>query len=507
MKKKRRSDDFTPGGVNNRRPDRAVIIYSNLIRRHLQPTQPIILGGIEASLRRIAHYDYWSDKIRGSLLLDAKADYLLYGMAENSVLELAAALNNGTDARSIRGLCYSLNPTQPILIPRDYLELPAYETVKSDSRAFIDMFHMFYQNNDPITARGLYQQHANRFVIQNPPALTPTQEEIDKIYGFDYARIQHPYYEAQGQVKALETIQFSISTHRGCYGECNFCAIAVHEGRTIRSRSEKSILEEARSFLNHPDFKGIIPDLGGPTANMYGFDCSKRRKSGSCKDKRCLLPGVCPALKIDHRPQITLLRKIRRIPGIKKVFVASGIRYDMILNDPAYGRQYLHQLLSEHISGQMKIAPEHSEHNVLKLMGKPGLPYLDQFSQWFDQINHKLGKDQYLTYYLIAAHPGCTDQDMRSLRRYATHTLGTVPEQVQIFTPTPSTYSSVMYYTGLDPFTYQPVFVEKNLKRKELQKQILIGNSPRRSAFNRKTRCFKSNQTIPGHPPRRKQTI
>ena len=488
LKKKRRSDDFTPGGINNRRPDRAVIVYCNLIRRYFRPTQPIILGGIESSLRRIAHYDYWSDKVRGSILLDAKAEYLLYGMAEKSVLELAAALNNGTDTRTVRGLCYSLNPTEHKLIPEGYLELPGYEQVKSDPRAFTDMYHIFYQNNDPITAKGLYQQHADRYVVQNPPTLTPNQDEIDQIYSLDYSRIQHPYYEAQGRVKALETIQFSISTHRGCYGECNFCAIAVHEGRTIRSRSEKSILEEARSFLNHPDFKGIIPDVGGPTANMYGFECIKKMKSGSCKDKRCLTPGICPVLKIDHHPQISLLNNISRIPGIKKVFVASGIRYDMILHDRKYGRQYLHHLVGHHISGQMKIAPEHSEQQVLKLMGKPGLSSLAQFSTWFDQVNREVGKEQYLTYYLIAAHPGCTDQDMRSLRRFATHTMETIPEQVQIFTPTPSTYSSVMYHTGVDPFTYQPIFVERNLKRKEIQKQILVGKLTRKSITHHSSR-------------------
>ena len=504
LKKKRRSDDFTPGGVNNRRPDRAVIVYSNLIRRYSQPAQPIVLGGLEASLRRIAHYHYWSDKIRASILLDAKADYLLYGMAENSVLEMAAAFSKGNDPRTIRGLCYSLNPDQGNQIPGDYLELPSFEIVKSDSRAFIDMFHAFYQNNDPITARGLYQQHAHRYLVQNPPAPAPTQAEIDKVYGLAYARIQHPWYEAQGRVKALETIQFSISTHRGCYGECNFCAIAVHEGRTIRSRSEESILEEAHSFLNHPDFKGVIPDLGGPTANMFGFDCLKRRKSGSCRDKRCLIPGVCPALKIDHHPQISLLRKLRSIPGIKHVFVASGIRYDMIVNDSKSGRQYLRQILAHHISGQLKIAPEHSEQNVLKLMGKPGLSSLEQFSQWFHQINHELGKEQYLTYYLIAAHPGCTSMDMRSLRRYAAKTLGAIPEQVQIFTPTPSTYSSVMYHTGMDPFTLQPVFVERNLKRKNHQKLILTGKPPRKSAPTYKSRSSKAYQTIPGHQTRRK---
>jgi uncharacterized radical SAM protein YgiQ len=484
LKKKRKSDDFTPGGTNDRRPDRAVIVYSNLIRHYFKSTQPIVLGGIEASLRRIAHYDYWSNRIRGSILLDAKADYLLYGMAEISVLELATALKYQTDPRSIRGLCYPINAAQTSQIPAGYIELPSFEKVNTDPHAFIDMFHIFYRNNDPVTARGLYQQHINRFVVQNPPARIPTQVELDAVYGLDYSRVHHPYYESQGQVKALETIQFSISTHRGCYGECNFCAIAVHEGRTVRWRSQKSILDEARTFLLHPEFKGIISDLGGPTANMYGFECAKKYKAGSCPDKRCLTPKICPALKIDHRAQIALLKQIRNIPGIKKAFVASGIRYDMVLGDSLHGRQYLQQLVSHHISGQMKIAPEHSEERVLNLMGKSDLSSLEQFTQWFDQINQAVGKEQFLTYYLIAAHPGCTYQDMRNLRRFTTSKLGTIPEQIQIFTPAPSTYSSLMYYTGLDPFTRQPIFVEKDQKRKDRQKQILGAKPPRIPATN-----------------------
>jgi uncharacterized radical SAM protein YgiQ len=483
LKKKRKSDDFTPGGTNSRRPDRAVIIYSNLIRRWFKHTQPIVLGGIEASLRRIAHYDYWSDRIRGAILLDAKADFLLYGMAEISILELASALKNRTEPHSIRGLCYPINAAQASQIPAGYIELPSLDKVNTDPYAFIDMFQTFYRNNDPVSARGLYQQHTSRFVVQNPPARIPSQEELDSIYGLDYSRSHHPYYESQGPVKALETIQFSISTHRGCYGECNFCAIAVHEGRTVRWRSQKSILDEARSFLLHPDFKGIITDVGGPTANMYGFECAKKYKSGSCSEKRCLTPNICPALKIDHHPQIALLKQIRTLPGIKKAFVASGVRYDMVLGDSLHGRQYLQQLVSHHISGQMKIAPEHSEERVLNLMGKPDLSSLEQFTHWFDQINHEVGKEQFLTYYLIAAHPGCTDQDMRNLRRFATHKFGTIPEQIQIFTPTPSTFSSVMYYTGLDPFTRQPIFVEKDLRRKERQKLILGVKSHRSNAF------------------------
>ena len=306
LKKKRKSDDYTPGGVNNRRPDRAVIAYSNLIRRFFKHTKPIVLGGIEASLRRIAHYDYWSDRIRGSVLFDAKADYLLYGLAEKSVLEMAVTLGAGAltneNVQNVRGLCYIAKESR-----EGYLDLPAYETVAEDKNAFIDMFHAFYHNNDPITAKGLCQKHRDRYLIQNPPSLYVSQPELDAIYDLRYERLQHPYYERQGKVKALETIQFSISTHRGCYGECNFCAIAVHEGRTVRWRSPESVLAEAKEITQHPAFKGYILDAGGPTANMYGFECKKKLERGSCEKKRCTFPEICPLLKIDHQPQVKLL--------------------------------------------------------------------------------------------------------------------------------------------------------------------------------------------------------
>lgn len=480
LKKKRKSDDCTPGGVNNRRPDRAVIVYTNLIRRFFKNTRPIVLGGIEASLRRIAHYDYWSDRVRASILFDSKADYLLYGMAETSVQELAHALHSGDDLRAIRGVCYIANATELAQHAVGYLELPAYEKVKEDHLAFIDMFHLFYRNNDPLTAKGLYQQHGSRYLVQNQPAIYTTQAELDAVYALGYERAQHPYYERQGHAKALETIQFSVSTHYGCYGECNFCAIAVHEGRTVRWRSPESILDEVRAFPDHPDFKGVVQDLGGPTANMYGFECAKKLETGSCPAKRCLTPDICPVLKIDHQPQLALLKQVQRIPGVKKVFVASGIRYDMVLGDLHCGRQYLQEVITHHVSGQMKVAPEHSEDQVLHLMGKPGKASLLKFKEMFDQITQAAGKEQYLTYYLIAAHPGCSEQDMQRLKRFTSQKLKINPKQVQIFTPTPSTYSSVMYHTGLDPFTRQPIFVEKDPRRKERQKYILIrkGNEP-----------------------------
>jgi len=385
------------------------------------------------------------------------------------VLALAQALQSGQDASQVRGLCYITR--QP---PAEYLELPSFETVAADKLAFIDMFHTFYRHNDPLTARGLFQRHGDRCLVQNPPAVYPSQAELDAVYALPFTRLQHPYYERQGPVKAQETIQFSISTHRGCYGECNFCAIAVHEGRTVRWRSPDSIVSEAESLTHLPGFKGYIQDVDGPTANMYGFECRKKLAHGACEDKRCLYPLVCPALKPDHQPQIELLRRLRRIPGIKKVFVASGIRYDMVLADAQHGKEYLKEIVAHHVSGQLKIAPEHTEEHILAKMGKPGRADLLKFKQLFDDYSAEAHKNQFLTYYLIAAHPGCSETDMRRLKQFASQELHISPEQVQIFTPSPSTYSSLMYYTGLDPFSRQPLFVEKDIARRERQKQVVV---------------------------------
>ncbi len=475
LKKRRKSDDYTPGGVNDRRPDRAAIVYTNLIKQYFKNTRPIVLGGIEASLRRIAHYDFWSDRVRASILFDAKADYLLYGMAEGAVVELAAALGAGADVRAIRGLCYIAAENEIVPAKSAYVELPAYETVVHDKAAFTAMFHAFYRNNDALTARGLYQKHGPRYLVHNPPALPLSQEELDAVYALDFERAQHPYYEQQGPVKALETIKFSIATHRGCYGECNFCAIAVHEGRTVQWRSAESVVAEARQLTAQADFKGYIMDVGGPTANMYGFECAVKLRRGACRDKRCLYPSVCPSLRVDHSHQLELLTRLRQIKGVKKVFVASGIRYDMLLGDHDYGDAYLREVVTHHVSGQMKIAPEHTGPAVLKAMGKPGTESLLQFKTLFDRATQEAGKDQFLTYYLIAAHPGCTEEDMRNLKRFAGQKLRMNPEQVQIFLPAPSTYSSLMYHTGLDPFSGKPLFVEKDPLRKELQKEVVTG--------------------------------
>ncbi|MEW5744225.1 MAG: YgiQ family radical SAM protein [Nitrospirota bacterium] len=475
LKKRRNSDDFTPGGKNTRRPDRATIAYANLIRRYFKHTRPLVLGGIEASLRRIAHYDYWDDGVRRSVLFDAKADILVYGMGEKAILEIARKLDRQEGIRDIRGICYSAKEPK-----EGYLVLPSCEEVKRDKAAFIEMFRLFYENSDPLTAKGLCQQQDTRYLVQNPPAWGPTEEELDAIHDMPFERDVHPYYKKQGVVRALDTIQFSITTHRGCYGECNFCAIAVHQGRTIHSRSSASILREAKALTRLPGFKGTVTDAGGPTANMYAIECEKKLSKGSCRNRRCLFPARCKQLKVNHARQRELLRQLRAVPGIKHLFIASGIRYDMIMEDSVCGAAYLRDLVEHHVSGQLKIAPEHTEDAVLKKMGKPGKEYLLAFKDAFDTLNRKLGKKQFLTYYLIAAHPGCDARDMERLRAFTSRELKITPEQVQIFTPLPSTWSALMYYTGADPFTGERIFVEKDMKKKERQKERVVSTAHRR---------------------------
>jgi uncharacterized radical SAM protein YgiQ len=476
-RRKRYKDDYTPGGENDRRPDRAVIAYCNLIRRYFKDSAPILLGGIEASLRRVPHYDYWSNSIRRSILFDARADYLLYGMADQSVLDFAECMDKGADPSGLRGLCFISK--EPPADPENYEQLPPYESVAADPYTFTRMFHTFYQNNDPLTAKGLYQLHGDRYLVHNPPAPYATQAELDAVYELPYQRAQHPYYEQQGPVKALETIRFSINSHHGCYGECNFCAIAVHEGRTVRWRSQDSIMDEAETLAGLPDFKGYIFDVGGPTANMYGYECGLKLEKGACADKRCIYPVVCPGLKPDHSQHRELLRKLRHIQGVKKVFVGSGLRYDLILADQKHGEEYLKELTEHHVSGQLKVAPEHSQDSVLEKMGKPGHRSLLEFKERFDQLSRKAGLRQYLTYYLIAAHPGCSEADMRKLKDFASRELHIAPEQVQIFTPLPSTYSALMYYTEMDPFTGAKLFVEKDMGKKEKQKRVITDKKNR----------------------------
>ncbi len=465
----RNKDDLTPGGINNRRPDRALIVYANLIRRYYKNTVPIVLGGIEASLRRLAHYDYRSNKIRRSVLFDAKADILIYGMGEGAAIDLAECLKNRKDFSHIRGLCYISNTKK-----QDFIELPSYEKTSLDKKEFEKMFMTFYQNKDPFTAKGLIQKHEDRYLIHNPPAYPLSAKELDRVYDLHYERDLHPYYKKEGTVRALDTIRFSITTHRGCFGECNFCSIAIHQGRSVTSRSKESILKEVRSITEHPHFKGIINDVGGPTANMYGITCCKMTNSGCCKNKRCLFPEICKELKIDHSKQIDLLRSIRNEKNIKKIFIASGIRYDMLMKDEENSLSYIRELSQYHISGQIKIAPEHTDAKVLNLMGKPKIDSLEKFKNIFDRINREHSMEQYITYYFIAAHPGCSKKNMRHLKEYANKYLKIIPRQVQIFTPTPSTISTLMFYTCRDPFRGKNIFAEKTIKGKEEQKNILL---------------------------------
>ena len=523
--KRRRQDDFTPGGENNARPDRAVIAYSNLIRSAFKPCKPIVIGGVEASLRRIAHYDYWSDTVRRPILFDAKADILVYGMAERTIVELAKRLQNNQEWRDVRGICYAapnvscqlsidaLKPPRPSGTPPQegnlaeefpscggvaggagrggsscgIIHLPSFTTVSAktnDGRAaFIEMFRLFSANQAPPSAHPLIQEVDTRCLVQNPPAPPLTTAELDAVYALPFTLDTHPVHAQGGAVRAWDTIRFSITTHRGCYGECNFCAITAHQGRRVTSRSEKSILDEAKRLTRHPKFRGVITDVGGPTANMYGTGCARQggvtecglsspRETilqvgkpalrsfppphdarGGCVGKRCLYPTPCVSLNPDHTPQVTLLRKLRELPGVRHVFVASGIRPDLVAADKKGGGRYIEELARHHVSGQLKLAPEHVTPFVLRLMGKPGTAPLLEFKEQFEAASRGAGKKQFLTYYFIAAHPGCTDDDMRELKRFATQRLRLVPEQVQVFTPTPSTWSTAMYYTGLDPFT------------------------------------------------------
>jgi len=468
--RKRKSDDFTPGGRNDRRPDRAVIAYSNLIRRHFKKTVPIVLGGIEASLRRIAHYDFWSNRIRRSILLDAKADYLLYGMADRSVLELASALANGLPSDDISGLCRMTADISPQ--PGDII-LPSYEEVAGNPDAFSKMFHLFYRHNNPFSKARLLQRYDRRYLVHNPPARPLTIQEMDRVYGLPYQRDAHPFYAQQGVIKALETIRFSLTTHRGCYGECNFCAIAVHQGRIVQDRSEESIVREATAMTEHPLFKGVILDVGGATANMYGIECRLKQRRGPCQDKRCLFPDICKKLPVNHLKQRSLLARLRGIKKVRHVFVASGLRYDMVLADRKEGEGYLRDLLRHHVSGQLKVAPEHSEEKVLVLMGKPGGDLLPRFRGLFNRICAEEGKKQFLTYYFIAAYPGCSDADMAHLHTFVKNNLQMHPEQIQIFTPTPSTFATLMYHTGKD-LEGRQIAVVRDVKGKERQKNMML---------------------------------
>ena len=467
QKKFRKQDDFTPGAINNKRPDRAVIKYTNLIRQYYKNTKPIVLGGIEASLRRITHYDFWTNKLRKPILFNAKADFLLYGMAEKSILTLAENLKNKENPKNINGLCYiSKNKVD------GFISLPSFEQVNNEKTKFLDMFKTFSENCDPINCKGLQQKiDSSRYLIHNPSAHYLNEKELSEIYNLKFTREAHPLYREN--VRALETIRFTVPTHRGCYGECNFCAIAIHEGARVRWRSATSIINEVQQMTKHKKWRGNVADLSGPTANMYGYECDIKIQKGKCKHKRCLFPEPCKKLKPNHIHQIKLLESINNIQGVKKVFVASGIRPELVRYDTKHGEKYVEIISKEHVSGQLKLAPESSSEKVLAYMGKHGFRNYLWFKKLYEKFNRKYKKNQFLTYYFIAAHPGCNDTDMKNISHKVFKELKIKPEQVQLFTPTPSTWSTAMYYTETDPFKKKKLFVEKNMKAREKQKKYL----------------------------------
>ena len=470
-KKRRRTDAFSPGGKMGLRPDYAAVVYANLIRRTYKKT-PVILGGIEASLRRLAHYDYWSDRMKRSVLLDSGADLISYGMGERSIVEIAEALRSGIPVRDItfvRGTVYK-TAVQPDL--PDAIRLPGFDKIATSKELYAKSFYRQYLNTDPFTAKTLVEPYPadNLFLVQNPPQKPLSTEEMDAVYALPYARAYHPDYEAAGGIPAIEEIKFSLASCRGCFGACSFCALTFHQGRIIQTRSHESLLEEARQITQAPDFKGYIHDVGGPTANFRQPACKKQLQHGACQKRQCLFPEPCPNLEIDHSDYVALLRKLRALPKVKRVFVRSGIRFDYLINDK--DETFFRELVRYHVSGQLKVAPEHVSDGVLRMMGKPQNSVYRRFAKRYKELNAEMHLDQYLVPYLMSSHPGSTLQDAIRLAEYLRE-LGYMPEQVQDFYPTPSTISTCMYYTGLDPRTMKPVYVARDPHEKAMQRALI----------------------------------
>ena len=475
-KRRRKTDAYTPGGVTGKRPDYAAVVYCNLIRQ-TNPHAAIILGGIEASLRRLAHYDYWSDKLKRSILLDAQADLVLYGMGEKAIVEVADALNSGLSARDltfIDGTVY--RTTAPDL--DGALILPSFDELKESKRRYAESFYLQYQNTDPYTAKRLIEPYGRDFVVQNPPQKPLTTEEMDAVYALPYMDAPHPSYK--DGVPAIKEVQFSLVSNRGCFGGCSFCALTFHQGRIVQTRSHESLLAEAKRMTERPDFKGYIHDVGGPTANFRAPACEKQKTHGVCPNRQCLFPTPCRNLIADHTDYVNLLRELRSLPKVKKVFIRSGIRFDYLLadSDPTF----LRELVEYHVSGQLKVAPEHISDEVLKYMGKPRHAVYQSFCHKYEKLNERLGKKQYLVPYLMSSHPGSTLKEAVALAEYV-RDLGYMPEQVQDFYPTPSTLSTVMYYTGLDPRTMQPVYVPTDPHEKAMQRALIQYRDPKNYAL------------------------
>lgn len=473
-KKPRKADDYSPLGKTGMRPDRATIVYANKVREAFSDT-PIVLGGIEASLRRLAHYDYWNNCVRRSILVDAKADILVYGMGEAQILEIARRLESGEKIQALNNTRGAAVIRKEVSWLKNCLIIPSFEEVSADKNKFNEAFRIIYSQTNPLKAKPIAQKHGDRFVVQFAPALPLTTEELDRIYELPYMRNYHPSYNRLGPVKSFETVKFSLISHRGCCGDCSFCSLSLHQGRIIQSRSTESIVGEAKLISELKGFRGTITDIGGPTANLYKTNCFLWRQQGFCADKNCLTPSKCKNLKLGYEETIALYRKIRQLPKVKHVFIGSGFRYDLLTED--FARGYLYELCKFHISGQMKVAPEHMTDNVLKLMNKPLFSYYEKFVRKFNQVNEQLKKKQYLVNYFISAHPGSTLQDALELALYMVKK-HKHPEQVQDFIPLPMTLAGCIYYTETNPFTGDKVYVPKTFRERKMQRALLQYRNP-----------------------------
>ncbi|HAQ56109.1 MAG TPA: YgiQ family radical SAM protein [Acholeplasmatales bacterium] len=474
-KRRRTTDVYSPGGIMGKRPDRAVIKYCEAIRK-IAPTDAIVIGGIEASLRRFAHYDYWDDTIRKSILIDSKADLLVYGMGEKAIIEIADSLASGLTAQDVvflRGTVWKT--TDPTYLPPDAIRLPDYEAILASKKTYAESYMVQYENTDAVTAKPLVETYRDAFVVQNPPAFPLDRGELDGVYDLPFMRDVHPTLEKQGHVASMDEIKMSIAINRGCFGGCSFCALTMHQGRVVQSRSKESVVAEAEKILASPDFKGYIHDVGGPTANFNRPSCDKQLEHGVCAKRQCLHPTKCPNLQVDHREYLDILRTLRALHGVKKVFIRSGIRYDYLLYDP--DDAFFKELVTHHVSGQLKVAPEHVSDDVLDAMGKPRKGLYDKFVEKFARLSREAGKEQYLVPYLMSSHPGCTIRDAVILAEYV-RDLGHDPEQVQDFYPTPGTLSTTMFYTELDPRTMKRIYVPKSPHDKAMQRALIQYRAP-----------------------------
>ena len=473
--KRRQKDSYSPGGQMGLRPDMPTIVYSNLIRRTYKHT-PIILGGIEASLRRMAHYDYWQNKVRRSVLMDSGADLISYGMGEHSILEIADALNSGIPVQELTYIPGTVYKCRDLSRAYDPIVLPSFEELQGSRKAYADSFAIQYKNTDPFTAKPLAESYGTKgYVIQNPPSRPLSQQEMDDDYDLPYTGKYHPMYEKDGGIPALEEVKFSLTSNRGCFGGCSFCALTFHQGRILQTRSHESILREAVRMTEDPDFKGYIHDVGGPTADFRQPSCEKQLTKGVCQNRQCLFPSPCKNLKVDHSDYVALLRKLRELPKVKKVFIRSGVRFDYVMADR--NPEFLRELVEHHVSGQLRVAPEHVSNQVLKFMGKPSHEVYESFLKAYDKVNQKTGKQQYAVPYFMSSHPGCTMKEAIKLAEYV-RDLGFTPEQVQDFYPTPSTLSTCMYYTGIHPLTGEKVYVPRSPHEKAIQRALMQYKNP-----------------------------